>query len=255
MSKAQFNGYVIRGISTGETSRIVTLFTLEYGKIRCMAKGVKKSATKEGGALELFSFLKGTIYKKENVELGTISSFDIIDSHSEITVEPFKYGYCSALCEIIDKSLNIDQPQPEIFDTIGSYFKYIHKADRQYAPPLFWSAFIKVIRLLGYEPELYECVICGKKNPGRAAFYSPEKGGIICSKDVSADEHYGKISAKGLRTLQYFLAKPFSDLVDVKYSNSILKEVAHFVFTFAEYHIGLRRDLKSFKFLSQLKRI
>jgi DNA repair protein RecO (recombination protein O) len=255
MSKVEFNGYVIRGISTGETSRIVTLFTLEYGKIRCMAKGVKKSATKKGGALELFSYLKGIIYKKENVELGTISSFDIINDYSGITVKPVKYGYCSAFCEIVDKSFNIDQPQPELFNLMGSFFKYMQKKDKQYAPSLFWSAFIKTIRLLGYEPGLYECVVCGKKNPGRAAFYSPEKGGIICSKDISADEHYGKLSAKGLRTLQYFLARPLSDITKVKCSDSVLKEITHFVFAFAEYHMGLHRGLKSFKFLSQLERM
>lgn len=255
MSRYEINGYVIRGISTGETSRVVTLFTLEYGKIKCMAKGVKKSATKKGGALELFSCLKGIIYKKENVELGTISSFDIINDYSGITVEPLKYGYCSAFCEIIDKSFNIDQPQPELFNLIGNFFKYMQKKDKQYASSLFWSAFIKTIRLLGYEPGLYECVVCGKKNPGRAAFYSPEKGGIICSKDISVDEHYGKLSAKGLRTLQYFLAKPLSDITKVKCSASILKEVAHFVFAFAEYHMGLHRGLKSFKFLSQLERM
>lgn len=255
MPKFKINGYVIRGISTGETSRVVTLFTLEYGKIKCMAKGVKKSATKKGGAVELFSYIEGNVYKKENVELGTISSIDMIDDYSGITTEPFKYGYCSAFCEILDKSLTDDQPQPELFDLTGEVFKCIQKTDRQYAGPLFWSAFIKTIRLLGYEPRLYGCVVCGKKNPGRAAFYSPEKGGIICSKDVSVDEHYGKLSAKGLRTLQYFLEKPLSDVAKVKCSDLVFKEVIHFIFGFAEYHMGLPRNLKSFKFLSQLKQM
>ena len=101
---------------------------------------------------------------------------------------------------------------------------------------------------------LGECVVCGKQNQGRAAYYDPDRGGIICSKDILKNVSYGKLSAAGLKALQGFLALPLEDILSVDYPKKIYSEIEQFILTFAHYHAGLHRNLKSLKFLSQLKR-
>ncbi|GEM_PF-1121898 len=253
MLKFKVNGYVLRGISMGETSRIITLFTLEKGKLKCVAKGVRKYAAKRGGTLEIFSRVECEIYKKENAELGMLSSVDLVDDHSAIAVEPLKFGLSSAFCEIIDKSATDNEPVPELFELAGEFFRYILDIDSKTVHFLFWAAFIKTLTLLGYQPGLFECVVCGKKNKNRAAFYDPDRGGIICSKDIPPDSKYSKLSAKSLLILQSFLTRPLADAVKLEYSEKVLYEIEKFILTFADYHTGLHRNLKSFKFLSQLK--
>lgn len=253
MARFKINGYVIRGISMGETSRIITLFTQEKGKLKFAAKGARKTAAKKGGRLELFSLVACEVYQKENVELGTLASVDLIEDYPAIASDAVKFGLCSAFCEILEKSIILNEPNEELFKLTGEILNSISESGSETLTLLFWAAFIKILTLLGYQPHLYECVICGRENKNRAAHYDPVRGGIICSKDIPSDARYSKLSAKSLIVLQGLLCKPFVEIVKIEYSKEELKEIEKFILEFADYHTGLRRNLKSFRFLSQLK--
>jgi DNA repair protein RecO (recombination protein O) len=252
MPQLAFKGYVIRGFSTGETSRIITIFTSEQGKVKCMAKGVKKTSSRKGNTIQLFSLISGNLYHKEHAELGTLGSYETIEDYSAIAEDIFKFGYVSAFCEIIDKSLQLSQPQPELFEMAGEFFPLAISADSESIKTLFWAAFFKTLKTLGYDPELISCVSCQKPNQSKAAYYSPELGGIICSKDIPQGEFPAKISATALGALREFAALPLAQLTENKYTGGIYKEIERFVFSFADYHMGLHPNLKSFKFLNQL---
>ena len=238
----------------GETSRIISLFTLERGRLRCIAKGERKTASTKGGRLKLFALASCQIYQKENVELGTITSVELVDDFSAIGKVPLKFGLASAFCEFLEKGTEENQPLPEIYDLTGRFFTLIAGCKEDLAEQIFWAACLKMLDFSGYRPQLSECVVCGKKNSGRAAYYAPSKGGIICRKDVSTPEECSKISATGLKMLRRFLLEPLTKITDSRCSAKTLEEIERFILSFADYHMGLRRKLKSLKFLSQLKK-
>ena len=254
MIRQKIDGYVIRGFSISESSRIVTIYSRQKGKIKCVAKGAKKSATKKGVGLELFSHVECQVYRKENVELGTITSIDLLTDYSTLAADPLKFGYGSAFCEIIDKCTTNDEPIPELFDLTGEFFNEITIHNTELAATIFWAAFLKALAHLGYRPQLHSCAVCGKPNKGRAAFYDVARGGIVCSKDALPEAQTGKLTAAGLQSLQQCLELPLAKVADMNPSAKILREIEQFVMAFAKYHTGLHRDLKSLKFLSQLKR-
>lgn len=253
MARFTVNGFVIRGFSTGESSRVITLFTDDRGKLKSMAKGVRKSASAKGGALELFSHVRCNVYLKENVELGKISSVDLIDDYQEILEDPLKYGFSSAFCEIVDKLTTADHPVPGLYNLMSDFFKIMMKIKSEESAVIFWASFMKVLSVTGYQPRLYECVVCGKKNEGRAAFYDSHKGGIICKNDLVENIQYDKLTSRSLKILQAFQSQEFPDIEKIDADEKSLGEIEQFIMTFADYHTGLRRSLKSFKFLSQLK--
>jgi DNA repair protein RecO (recombination protein O) len=252
MAQLEFKGYVIRGFSTGETSRIITIFTAEQGKIKCMAKGVKKTSSRKGSTIQLFSLISGNYYHKEQAELGTLGSYETIEDYSQIAEDIHKFGYVSAFCEIIDKSLQLGQSQPELYEITGQFLPLAVKADGESIKTLFWAVFLKTLQTMGYDPELTACANCQKPNQSKAAYYSPELGGIICSKDIPQGQFPAKISAVALGALRQFAALPLVQLAENQYAEGIFKEIERFVFSFADYHMGLHPNLKSFKFLSQL---
>ncbi len=253
MARYTTSAYIIRGISTGESSRVITLFSEDNGKLKCMAKGVRKSASSKGGALELFSHVRCNVYLKENVELGQISSVDILDDYSKIAADPNRFGYSSAMCEIIDKMTIVNHPITELYDLMGEFLKYISCAEGCASAMIFWATFLKTLSITGYQPRLFECVTCGKQNQGKAAYYDSQKGGIICRDDLNGAVQYGKVAASSLRAMQMALTEPLSSLSDLAVTPKMLGEIEQFVMSFTDYHTGLRRNLKSFKFLSQLK--
>jgi DNA repair protein RecO (recombination protein O) len=252
MSQLAFKGYVIRGFSTGETSRIITIFTAEKGKVKCMAKGLKKTSSRKGSTIQLFSLIAGNLYHKEHAELGTLGTYETLEDYSAIAGDLIKFGYVSAYCEIIDKCLQLGEAQPELFEMTGQFFPLATNSDNESIKTLFWSAFLKTLTVMGYDPELNACVSCQKPNPDHAAYYSPELGGIICSKDIPQGQFPAKISAVALGALRQFASLPLAQIAENQYAGSIYKEIERFIFSFADYHMGLHPNLKSFKFLSQL---
>jgi len=252
MSQIAFKGYVIRGFSHGETSRIITIFTAEQGKVKCVAKGVKKTSSRKGSTIQLFSLVSGNLYLKEHAELGTLGAYETIEDYSLIAADIHKFGFVSAFCEIIDKSLQLGQPQPELFELTGQFLGLSMKADNESIKTLFWAAFLKILQTMGYDPELDSCVSCQKPNPNHAAYYSPELGGIICSKDIPKGTLPANISAVALGALRQFAALPLEEVAANQYSGGIYKEIERIIYSFADYNIGLHPNLKSFKFLSQL---
>lgn len=237
----------------GESSRVISLFTREHGKLKAVAKGVKKTAIKKGGALELFCHIQGMVYLKENVELGTIGSIELVDSYAHVADNPSSFGFASAFCEILDKLTTIDQPVEGLFELTEDFFRQMTAHGPESSAILFWAAFIKMLTILGYQPHLFECVVCGRKNENKAAYYDSQKGGIICSKDILEHVEYGKLSASSLAILRKSLTSPLSEIAEIEPANKNLAEIEDFIISFAVYHTGLRRDLKSFKFLAQLK--
>ena len=90
-----------------ETSKIVTFYSLTHGKIRCIAKGVRKTNSKWGGSLQSMAYLRIMFYYKENSTLHLLSNAEHIKSLNNIfqDYEKMRIGY--RLIELVDK-LTID---------------------------------------------------------------------------------------------------------------------------------------------------
>ncbi len=252
MSRFWIRGIVIRAFSTGESSRILTIFSAQAGKIKCIARGAKKFQKKSGGPPGLFSLIDCQIYARENSELGTLSGYDAIHDYGFIAAEPEKFGYASAICEIIDKGTQINQPISGLFELLIDFLSVAGKSPPEVMKILFYCFFLKYLAILGYNPELNVCSVCGKENRGRSAYYLPKVGGIICTKDLAKDEKAPRLSAAALAALKSMAGLPLEKITDMKLDADTSRECEQFLFSFADYHIGLRPNLKSLRFLAQL---
>ncbi len=252
MSRFRIRGFVIRAFSTGESSRILTIFSAQAGKIKCMARGARKFQKKSGGPPGLFSLIDCQIYARENSELGTLSNYEIIDDYSSIAADPESFGYASAICEIIDKGTQLNQPVAGLFELLNDFLTISSRVHPEAMRTLFHASFLRYLAYLGYSPELNVCAVCGKENRGRSAHYLPRVGGIICTKDLADDEKAARLSVAALTALKAMAKLPLDKIVDLKIEPKVGRECERFLLAFADYHIGLRPDLKSLRFLAQL---
>src|SRR5439155_26532461 len=98
---------VLRARKQGETSKIVTLYTLAYGKLNVIAKGAREMKSKFGGALEAFSHINAIFYKKENVEPGLylLSKAETIESNAGILNSLSKIEAATGIVELMLRSM------------------------------------------------------------------------------------------------------------------------------------------------------
>jgi DNA repair protein RecO (recombination protein O) len=172
---------VLRARRMGETSKLVTFFTEEFGKLKVTAKGCRKPKSKFGASLELMTEVQVVCYLREDRDLQTLSDCDLLREHPSLLGDLQLMSYGSAACEMIDR-LTIDQePNKRIYACLKGVLRGLEEVAAPQVEPLFWYFQLRLTEALGYRPELTECVGCrqGLATRGEVAF-SPSLGGGLC---------------------------------------------------------------------------
>lgn len=252
MSRYKIEAFVIRTNRITESSRVLTLYSREMGKVKCVAKGVGRPKSKLGGKVELFNLIEGDLYKKETTELGVLSGAGLLEDFKGISEDARKYGFASAWCEVLDRTSHSEEPHPETFELTFNYFTALQSAKTESAGLLFWGALLKFLTLEGYGPVLDACISCGKPVAQDKLMITLQRGGLIGHECVELDEPVVSITSEALELLRAMMELPLSKLAEIVIDRRTGKQVAEVILSLASYHLGLPRNLKSFRFLEDL---
>jgi DNA repair protein RecO (recombination protein O) len=252
MSRYKIEAFVIRTNRFTESSRVLTLYSREMGKIKAVAKGVGQLKSKLGGKVELFNLIEGDLYKKETTELGVLSAAGLLEDFKGISDNARKYGFASAWCEVLDRTSHSEEPHPETFQLTYDYLKTLQSANSEAAGLVFWGTLMKFLALEGYAPGLESCISCGKPPQKEKLMVSLQRGGLICGNCVELDEPVVGITPEALELLRQMEQLPLSELAGLPIDKRIGRTVADVILSLASYHLNLPRNLKSFRFLDNL---
>jgi len=135
----------------GEADRILTLLTADYGKLRLMARGVRKPKSKLAGGIELFSISDITFINGRG-EIGTLISARLIRHYGNIVkkIDRVQLGY--DLIKVLHKSTE-DEPEPEYFTLLEQAFIALDQPDIAVELIRFWFS-AQLLRLAGHSPNL-----------------------------------------------------------------------------------------------------
>lgn len=252
MSRFKIEAFVIRTTRMAESSRVVTLFSREVGKVKAVAKGVGRPKSKMAGSIGLFNLIEGVLYKKETADLGTLSSASVLQDFKEMVADSRKFGFGSAWCEILDKTSHAEEAQPKTFTLTLDYLETLNVSKPDVSGLLFWSGVVKLLEIEGYAPRLDNCVSCRVDKIGGRLMVSLGRGGLVCAKCAESDELIIDLSEKVLALLRRMESESLSKISQMSHDKKTGKEAAEVIMAFASYHLGLLRNLKSFKFLESL---
>ena len=150
MRKAETEAIVLRLTDYGEADRIVSLFTLEQGKLQGIARGAKRSRKRFAGALESFAHLKLQLH--HGAGLATLASADILSIFPGIRGELSKIGCAAYACELVERLTPEEEPNPRLFRLLYSYLERLDLAPVSPSDRRFFA--VNLLKILGYQPEL-----------------------------------------------------------------------------------------------------
>jgi DNA repair protein RecO (recombination protein O) len=168
---------VLRTYRSGEADRVAVLWTRHHGKLRILAKGVRKTTSRMGGSLEPMAHVtvdlvksRGDLYVTRNVTHRTRFS-TLRDSYDRIAAG-------LAVVEVIDAIPSEEVVDEAIFDLLLRVLTTLDNTE--YEPSLVpASFFFKLLALDGSAPVLDECVSCA--SPGPLVSFNAEVGGMLCA--------------------------------------------------------------------------
>lgn len=164
---------VLRTYKLGEADRIVVLLTRGRGKVRAVAKGVRKTRSKFGSRLEPTSHIAVQLY--EGRELDIVTQVESLDHFRAVRDDLDRLARASAMLEIADQLAQEGEVNPRLYQMLLGALRTLAGSDSPLVVPAF---FFKVLALEGYRPEVERCVLCGDEGPLVA--YDVESGGLLC---------------------------------------------------------------------------
>lgn len=168
-------GVILRTWKLGEADRIVTILTRDNGKVRAVAKGVRKTRSKFGARLEPGSHVQLQLYRTRG-DLDIVTQVETIDRHPTLRDDLDRFGRASAMLEAVDQLAQEQEVNGRLYEMLARALATLADVD---SPLVVAGFFWKVLSLEGFEPYLGSCVACGSDEPLVA--FDLEAGGTLCA--------------------------------------------------------------------------
>lgn len=169
-------GVVLRTYKLRESDRIVVFHTLGHGKVRAVAKGVRKTTSKFGSRLEPMSHVRLLLYRGR--ELDIVSQAESVEPLAPLLSSLDRSSQGLAVVEAVDQLSIEREPDPELYRMVVGVLRTIAERPSPLNVPAFYW---KLLAAAGVRPVLDECVRCGESPPGtELVAFDVHEGGTLC---------------------------------------------------------------------------
>jgi DNA repair protein RecO (recombination protein O) len=169
------HGIVLRTIKLGEADRIVTLVTQGHGKVRAVAKGVRKTKSRFGARLEPLSHVSLLLYAGR--ELDIVTQAESVDHFRTIRENLPRMSSAMALLEAVDQISQERESNPRLYQMLLGALRSLAATD---APLLVPAFFWKLLSIEGAHPLLDQCATCGSADTDELVAFDLTEGGVLC---------------------------------------------------------------------------
>ena len=176
MSLYRDHAVVLRTWKLGEADRIVSLHTHEHGKVRGVAKGVRRTRSRFGARLEPLSHVSIQLYRGRG-ELDTITQVETVDRFATLRSDPDRFARAQAILEAVDQVAQDRESDPELHVMLVRALRTLDTNDSALVVAAF---FLKLLAHEGLTPQLDECVSCGAEDDLEA--FDLDDGGARCRR-------------------------------------------------------------------------
>ncbi len=236
-------GVVIKTMDYGETNKIITLFTKQYGKVSILVKGAKKPKSRFHSLVQMFSHGEYIFFLGK--EMGTLNHGEVEQRFTDMIEDIEKTAYAAYMVELLDKMTESKVPQPHLFNQLLSSLEQINAGKDAEMIAMMFEA--KLLQETGYRPQLQSCVICG--NTDHLHSFSVRHGGMICNKHD--EEQAVSLQAGTIKILTVFQQIDIHRLGNINIKESTKSQLRVIMRAFFDEYIGI--SLKTRRFLDQMK--
>ena len=239
---------VLKTQRSGETSKIVTLFSPKFGKLKVVAKGSRGLKSRFFGSLETLNHVSVVYYFKETREYQFLSQADIIHAYDKLKANLNKYALATVCCELIDRT-ELEQANPYLFQILIDVLNGIDRTQQKLINYYFWFL-LRFLKINGFDPDFARCKICQTDCPEKMVRFSIVNGRFSCDSCSLQEPTAITVSAATIQYLKRLQGISIKNLESIMITTG--KECEMLLLSFLQYHIEETKYLKSLKFLNQM---
>lgn len=174
---------VLRTYRVGEADKVVVFFTLEYGKLRGMARSARRPRSRFGGSLELGTEVEVTFFEKEGRDLVSVDRCDIIRSRFSQLGEPILASTLAYVTDLVDSFFEEREPNPRVYRLLRASRDALVSSESPETIARYFEAWL--LRLGGHYPRRRTCPECGRPLAEVGAHYVLDEQRLGCQSCLS----------------------------------------------------------------------
>ena len=220
----KYTSIILGKIDIGETDRIYTIYTLEGGKLRVVAKGVRKPQAKLAGHLE--NFFLSDVFIAKGKGMGKITgaiteeNFQLLREDPDIIMDVFKS------ISVFDRLVGDEEKDECLFRILLEYLDTANRSADYARFKIVNQGFIfKLLDVLGYQVRTDICASCQSQIKDKKNSFDPSLGGILCEGCSSERKLSVAASINAIKAMRIFSHNRIGSLVKLKIEHSELREL------------------------------
>lgn len=222
---------VIRHREFGEADRVLSLYTLEKGKVQAIAKGVRKIKSRKAGHLEPLTQVVLQLAKARTwdivIQVDTIRNFQKIKDDLKLTAQ------AAYVLELLDRFTYEEGANRQLYNLV---LESLVRLEAGVSPGLVVHYYeVHLMDILGFRPQLQQCVVCGKEIKAEDQYFSAKLGGVVCPGSLSGDPSAWRVSVNALRYLRFFQRSPWPQVKNRSIHEDVDRELSKLIERYLTY--------------------
>ncbi|MBI4762360.1 MAG: DNA repair protein RecO [Chloroflexota bacterium] len=239
---------VLRHSDYGEADRLLTLFTRQLGKTRAIAKGARKIASRKAGHIEPFTHVR--LQLAQGRDMFIVTQADTVDAYLPLRDDLVLTAQAAYVLELLDRFTYDDQTEnPALFRLLTDTLSRLASRHDPWLVIRYYE--MRLLDHLGFRPQLFECVNCGRALQPEDQFFSFSAGGVICPRCGQGLKHLHNISLEALKYLRHFQRSSYAEATRARPSPAVQKEAESLMQGYFTYL--LERELNTPGFLKKIR--
>lgn len=244
---------ILKTINHGDTSKIATLYSREYGRLKIIAKGVRNLKSRYVGLLAPVQYVRIEFYEKPTSELQLFKSGEIVQSYYTLFKDFDRLAFAQVAMEFIERTAEKSEPHPELFDLVVWVLNALN--DEKSSPvKSYWYFHLRSLSELGFRPNVFQCQRCKTSLEGTGAVYHKPDGVLYCGNcSPTPDERFIiKLSPTVMNLLQAVDEERWPGARNSDTSLVDRRAIWAFIWHYAKIHLEPLRKMKSLHVLEQI---
>ncbi|HTX78333.1 MAG TPA: DNA repair protein RecO [Longilinea sp.] len=198
---------VLRHTDWGEADRLLIIFTRERGKLRAIAKGARRLRSRKAGHLEPFT--RVALQLAQGKDFWIVTEAHTVDAYLPLRDDLVRTGYASYLAELLDRFTSEEEENGTLYQLLTDTLKRVAAEADPFLAVCYYE--IQLLELVGFRPQLFNCVRCGEEIKPEDQYFSAELGGVLCPKCGPNAPASRPVSVEALKYLRHLQRSSYRD--------------------------------------------
>ncbi|MCL5405577.1 MAG: DNA repair protein RecO [Deltaproteobacteria bacterium] len=247
MKRFETDAIVLSTCDHAESDRLVTFHSAEFGRLRGIAKGARRSKKRFANVFEPCSLVR--LECREKNSYIWIEACKLVEPYLPMRTDIEKWAYAALFSEIVLEMVPEGEPHPAPFIL---HKETLDRLERDKDPEhVLLLALLRFQLLMGYMPELEECAICRRAlKTARKWFWQPAQGKLVCTDHFSPDSGYIALDTGTLALINYMRKIPLEKTWRLRMRREMRAPLLTGLLDWFRYHT--RKEIQSIKVLEQI---